>query len=151
MGSAALRATQSRWVHGWHMAHDGCIRGSVSVRRLGCYGETVAASHPSGAQRALGLILRVTTHAAARWRCLNCSGRGAVPLVPLQGDGRVDARSERLARAYVPEVEHAELGLSRMLHGRLVACRSYCGVRRTSREAGACRNEWTDFFEDLSL
>jgi hypothetical protein len=62
---------------GWDSAHDGCIRGRVSVRRLGCYGETVAASHPSGAQRAPGLILRVTIHAAARWLPeLSRKGRG---------------------------------------------------------------------------
>jgi hypothetical protein len=58
------------------------------VRRLGCYGETVAASHayPSGAHRALGRILRVTTHAAARWLPALYNGRGAVPL---HGDSKV--------------------------------------------------------------
>ena len=61
-------------------------------------------------------------------------------------------RSERPARAHVPEVqvelyrnlylhvEHAELGLSRVLHGRLVRAEAtglYCEVHRIWRGAGA--------------
>jgi hypothetical protein len=65
MGSAALRATQLEPLGGRDMAHDGCTRGGVLVRRLGCYGETVAASIPSERGTTCAwMILRVTTHAA---------------------------------------------------------------------------------------
>jgi hypothetical protein len=57
--------------------------GGLLVRRLGWYGETAASkcSIPTdcGETRTLASILRVTTHAAGS-DCLNCHGRGAVPL-----------------------------------------------------------------------
>jgi hypothetical protein len=60
-----LRAIQSRWVGGtWHMTV--AYEGGVSVRRLWCYGETVAASH-SGRNVRLACFCELKVY-------LTCSG-----------------------------------------------------------------------------
>jgi hypothetical protein len=81
------------------------------LRRLGWYGETAASRmlHPNRLRRnthAGALRVTGTTHAPGSG-CLNCHGRGPVPLVTHTDVGLRALRG--LARAHVQEVQHAGL------------------------------------------
>jgi hypothetical protein len=92
---------------GARSSHDlKTLSGAAVQRDRLAHGETVAASHPS-ADTVCASAESNPAHGSGSG-CLNCHGRGAVPLVT---PGRGDKRSEQPARAHVQEVQHA--GLSR--------------------------------------
>jgi hypothetical protein len=78
---ALLRATHSRMVCVRWVRHA-YVRGEVLLRRLGWYGETVAAFYPSaGATCVSAKVCELRPMHPAGSGCLNCHGGGSVPLL----------------------------------------------------------------------